>query len=187
MYDEGIECQKLIEWYQLGKYNSTSGEQIRAKMSLQRTGKFSSAKKRFRFFYVFVGVVICVVNLPSSYGHDSEIANKETSRERLSLNEICGSLQNETFSVVYDEYGWSLWDNRTAKEKGLYVLFCADDGEKEIKKRIKRKQGRIHGHQLRTGGQGRKRAFSHFSTWSLLTDGRTDRRTDGPTDGQSLL
>ena len=105
-------------------------------MSLQRTGKFSSPKKCFRLFYVFVfvGVVICVVNLPFSYGHDSEIANKETSRERLSLNEICGSLQNETFSVVYDEYGWSLWDNRTAKEKGLYVLFCADDGEKEIKK-----------------------------------------------------
>ena len=25
-------------------------------------------------------------------------------------------------------------------------------------------QGRIHGHQLRTGGQGRKCAFSHFST-----------------------
>ena len=26
------------------------------------------------------------------------------------------------------------------------------------------KQGRIHGHQLRTGGQGRKCAFSHFLT-----------------------
>ena len=26
------------------------------------------------------------------------------------------------------------------------------------------KQGWIHGHQLRTGGQGRKCAFSHFST-----------------------
>ena len=26
------------------------------------------------------------------------------------------------------------------------------------------KQGRIHGHQLRTGGQGSKCAFSHFST-----------------------
>ena len=41
-------------------------------------------------------------------------------------------------------------------------------------------QGRIHGqHQLRTGGQGRKCAFSHFSThvhW------RMDQPTDGPTD-----
>ena len=42
------------------------------------------------------------------------------------------------------------------------------------------KQGRIHGHQLRTGGQGRKCAFFHFST---RADGRTDQRTDG----QSLL
>ena len=41
------------------------------------------------------------------------------------------------------------------------------------------KQGRIHGHQLRTGGQGRKCAFSHFRTRSLPTDQRMD--------GQSLL
>ena len=40
------------------------------------------------------------------------------------------------------------------------------------------KQGRIHGHQLRTGGQGQKCAFSHFSTRAW----RTNRRTDGPTD-----
>ena len=41
------------------------------------------------------------------------------------------------------------------------------------------KQGRIHGHQLRTGGQGRKGAFSHFSTRSPLRTNRpTDRRTD---------
>ena len=40
-------------------------------------------------------------------------------------------------------------------------------------------QGRIHGHQLRMGGQGRKCAFSHFSTRWL--------RTDQQTDGQSLL
>ena len=39
------------------------------------------------------------------------------------------------------------------------------------------KRGRIHGHQLRTGGQGRKCAFSHFSNRSLRTDGPTDRRT----------
>ena len=38
-------------------------------------------------------------------------------------------------------------------------------------------QGRIHGHQLRTGGQGR------FPTFQLERDGRTN----GPTDGQSLL
>ena len=40
------------------------------------------------------------------------------------------------------------------------------------------KQGRIHGHQWQTGGQGRKGAFSHFSTRWLRTDGPTDRRTD---------
>ena len=50
-----------------------------------------------------------------------------------------------------------------------------------------RKQGRIHGqYQLRTGGQGRKCAFSHFPTRSSRTDGRTngrtDQRMDGPTD-----
>ena len=43
-----------------------------------------------------------------------------------------------------------------------------------------KEQGRIHGHQLRTAGQGRKCAFSHFSTRSPL-------RTDQWTDGQSLL
>ena len=37
-------------------------------------------------------------------------------------------------------------------------------------------QGWIHGHQLRTGGQERKCAFSHFLTQSPW-------RTDGPTDG----
>ena len=47
-------------------------------------------------------------------------------------------------------------------------------------KRTKEEQGRIHGqHQLRTGGQGRKCAFSHFST---RVHGPTDRRTDGQTD-----
>ena len=38
------------------------------------------------------------------------------------------------------------------------------------------KQGRIHGQQLRTGGQERKCVFSHFLT-------RAHRRTDRPTDG----
>ena len=48
-----------------------------------------------------------------------------------------------------------------------------------------KKQGRIHGqYQLRTGGQGRKCAFSHFLT---RVHGPTDQRTDGRTDGQSLL
>ena len=42
--------------------------------------------------------------------------------------------------------------------------------------RIERKQGRIHGHQLQTGGQGRKCAFSHFST-----------RVHGPTDRPPLI
>ena len=40
-------------------------------------------------------------------------------------------------------------------------------------------QGRIHGHQLRTGAQGRKCAFSHFSTRAHQ---RTNQRTDGRTD-----
>ena len=39
-------------------------------------------------------------------------------------------------------------------------------------------QGRIHGHQLRTGGQGRKCAFPHLST-------RVHRPTDQPTDGRT--
>ena len=44
-------------------------------------------------------------------------------------------------------------------------------------------QGRIHGqYQLRTGGQGRKCAFSHFST---RVHGPTNGRTDGRTDGQT--
>ena len=44
------------------------------------------------------------------------------------------------------------------------------------------KQGRIHGHQLRTGGQERKCAFSHISTRAhQRTNGPTDRRTDGRT------
>ena len=51
-----------------------------------------------------------------------------------------------------------------------------------------KKQGRIHGqYQSRTGGQGRKCVFSHFSTRSPWTDRPTDGRTDGRTDGQSLL
>ena len=50
------------------------------------------------------------------------------------------------------------------------------------------KQGRLHGqYQSRTGGQGRKGAFSHFPTRSPRTDGPTDGRTDGWMDGHSLL
>ena len=47
------------------------------------------------------------------------------------------------------------------------------------------KQGRIHGHQLRTGGQGWKYAFSHFSTRAWRTDRPTDQPTDGRTDKAS--
>ena len=39
-------------------------------------------------------------------------------------------------------------------------------------------QGRIHGHQLRMGGQGRKNAFFHFSTWAWQINRPTDRQTD---------
>ena len=39
------------------------------------------------------------------------------------------------------------------------------------------KQGRIHGHQLRTGGQGGNARFSHFSTRAWRTDRPTDGRT----------
>ena len=48
-------------------------------------------------------------------------------------------------------------------------------------------QGRIHGqYQLRTGGQGRKCAFSHFSTRVHGPTNRpTNRRTDGRTDKAS--
>ena len=48
-----------------------------------------------------------------------------------------------------------------------------------IRKKDVEKHGRIHGHRLRTGGQGRKCAFSQF--WTRAhgpTDRRTDRRTD---------
>ena len=40
-------------------------------------------------------------------------------------------------------------------------------------------QGRIHGHQLRTGGQGRKCAFPYFST--RVHGPPTNQRTDGRT------
>ena len=53
-----------------------------------------------------------------------------------------------------------------------------------LRKPLGIQQGWIHGHQLRTGGQERKCAFSHFSTRAHQ---RTDQRTDGRTDGQSLL
>ena len=53
---------------------------------------------------------------------------------------------------------------------------------KERKKDRKKKQGRIHGqYQLRTGGQGRKCAISHFPN-SIITDQLTDRRTNGRTE-----
>ena len=60
-----------------------------------------------------------------------------------------------------------------------------EEKEEKKEKEEKEEQGRIHGqYQLRTGGQGRKCAFSHFLT---RVHGPTDQRTDGRTDGQSLL
>ena len=48
------------------------------------------------------------------------------------------------------------------------------------------KQGRIHGHQLRTGGQGRICAFSHFSTCVHGPKDRpTNQPTNRPTDGRT--
>ena len=52
----------------------------------------------------------------------------------------------------------------------------------EIYDKTKEKQGRIHGHQLRTDGQERKCAFSHFSTRAHRP---TDQPTDRPTDGRT--
>ena len=43
----------------------------------------------------------------------------------------------------------------------------------------KYEQGRIHGHQLRTGGQGGYARFPNFRL--VLMDRRTDQRTDGRT------
>ena len=48
--------------------------------------------------------------------------------------------------------------------------------------KIQKKQGRIYGHQLRMGRQGRICAFSHFSTQSPL---QTDQPTDQPTNRQT--
>ena len=46
-----------------------------------------------------------------------------------------------------------------------------------------KEQGRKHGqNQLRTGGQGRKCAYSHFLT---RANGRTDGRADGRMDKNS--
>ena len=53
-------------------------------------------------------------------------------------------------------------------------------------KKEKKKQGRIHSHQLRMGGQERKCAFSHISTRAHpRTNGPTDGRMDGRTDGRT--
>ena len=59
--------------------------------------------------------------------------------------------------------------------KRAYVMQTA-----KVAKSAKRKQGGIHGHQLWTGGQGRKSAFSPLFN-SIITDQRTDQRTDGRT------
>ena len=68
---------------------------------------------------------------------------------------------------------------------GVYKTANVELGKELQKKMSEYKQGRIHGHQLRTGGQGWKCAFSHFLTRWLRTDGRTDGRTDRWTDGQT--
>ena len=59
-------------------------------------------------------------------------------------------------------------------------LFTSKFSHEEENKEEER--GRIHGHQLWTGGQRRICAFSHFST---RADGRTDGQRDGPTDGRT--
>ena len=57
----------------------------------------------------------------------------------------------------------------------MVVFHRQSNGVKRGLIKKKQKQGRIHGHRLRTGGQGRKCAFSHFSTRSPL---RTNQRTE---------
>ena len=67
------------------------------------------------------------------------------------------------------------WDNYNEKKLKSIARFLFEEmGQAE-------QQGRIHGqYQLLTGGQGRRCAFSHFST-------RAYRPTDWRKDGQSLL
>ena len=52
------------------------------------------------------------------------------------------------------------------------------DKRKRIMKKKRKEQGRIHGHQLRTGGHG-------YARFPGQTDGQTDGPTDGPTDGRT--
>ena len=65
----------------------------------------------------------------------------------------------------------------------VYVFFFFKKWFKNFPRSNFKQQGRIHGHQLRTGGRGRKCAIYHFSTRWLRRDGPTEGRTDGPTDG----
>ena len=68
------------------------------------------------------------------------------------------------------------------KQKSL-IVFSLKTKVNQQNMNISYKQGRIHGqYQSRTGGQGRKRWFFHFSTRAHR---RTDRRTDRPTNGRT--
>ena len=82
------------------------------------------------------------------------------------------------FEVTWS-FGQEQWGQRQQKNKKSSVTNGLTDQQRGVQSCVARdsKQGRIHSHQLRTGGQGRKSAFSHFSTLSL----RTNRPTDGHT------
>ena len=62
------------------------------------------------------------------------------------------------------------------------MSFCLERLASKVIKDGESKTRPIHGHQLRTGGQGRICAFSHFST---RVHGPTDQPTDRPTDGRT--
>ena len=107
--------------------------------------------------------------------HSCFFANTETimklGRKDTRLRSILAASRsnNVDCTVLFRQRAPCHTDTRTnGRESRVYV--CTDE----------EKQARIHGqYQSRTGGQGRKCAFSHFQTRSP--------RTDGQTDGQSLL
>ena len=98
-----------------------------------------------------------LLELKKSMQDDSQLRINETNEEEEDEEEENGKQALKTFHFFRLFLHWNVTVQFTSTQ-----------------------QGRKHGHQLRTGGQGRKCAFSHFSTRSLRTNGWTDGRT---TDG----